>query len=103
MIVAGKRAGAPEFDTPALGWIGFATVQPPTEDYVPLFPWMGVVMVGIAVGHALAAQRLPRRWQRPAARRGLRRSSDGTASPSYMLHQPLLMATAWTIAWAVAR
>ena len=30
------------------------THKPATEDYVPLFPWTGVLLIGLAVGHALA-------------------------------------------------
>ena len=29
------------------------TYKPPTEDYVPLFPWAGAMLIGIGVGHAL--------------------------------------------------
>ena len=30
------------------------TGKPITEDYVPLFPWTGVMLIGVAAGHALA-------------------------------------------------
>ncbi len=102
MILAGNLFAAPAFDTPALGWIGFATVRPPTEDYVPLFPWMGVLLVGIALGHALAARDF-----RPV--RGLAHAPRvlhvlGRHSLAvYMLHQPLLMGLAWTIAAVLVR
>ena len=42
MIVAGITFAHPAFDGRALGWIGFMTQKPVTEDYVPLFPWTGV-------------------------------------------------------------
>jgi uncharacterized membrane protein len=32
------------------------THKPLTEDYVPLLPWLGVVLVGVAVGHWLLAR-----------------------------------------------
>src|SRR4029450_5598451 len=53
VIVAGIYINAPAFETGAPAWIGFATRKPITEDYVPLFPWTGVMLVGIAAGHAL--------------------------------------------------
>ena len=44
----------PAFDARPLSWIGFVTAKPATEDYVPLAPWAGFVLLGIALGHALA-------------------------------------------------
>lgn len=102
VIVTGNVFAAPAFDTPALGWIGFATVRPPTEDYVPLFPWMGVVLVGIAAGHALAASGFaPVRALARAPR--LLQVLGRHSLAVYMLHQPLLMGLAWALAAALGR
>ena len=90
VIVAGNQIAHPVFDHRALGWIGFMTAKPRTEDYVPLFPWAGVLLLGIAAGHALLrsefrpiamAAKLPR-WVAWLGRRSL---------PIYMIHQPLLI------------
>ena len=32
------------------------TGKPVTEDYVPLFPWSGVLLLGLAAGHWLIAR-----------------------------------------------
>lgn len=88
-IVAGNALASPAFDTRTWGWIGFATTRPRTEDYVPLLPWIGVVLVGIAAGHALVRNefRAIAPLQRaPAAFAWLGRHSLAV----YMLHQPLL-------------
>lgn len=90
VIAAGVTIEAAIFDRPALGWLGFMTAKPRTEDYVPLFPWTGVMLLGIAAGHALLrtqfrgiafAARGPRflRWM---GRHSL---------ALYMVHQPLLL------------
>ena len=97
VVAAGVTLSSPWFDTRIWGWIGFMTTKPETEDYVPLFPWAGVMLVGIAIGHALmknefralvAFARLPRfvKW--------LGRHSLAV----YMLHQPLLLGALYAIA-----
>ncbi|MCB8840446.1 heparan-alpha-glucosaminide N-acetyltransferase [Aurantimonas sp. VKM B-3413] len=40
----------PAFDTPLLAWIGFAPAPPLSNDLVPLFPFFGAVLAGIAAG-----------------------------------------------------
>jgi uncharacterized membrane protein len=90
VILAGNLIAHPAFDNRALGWLGFATVKPRTEDYVPLFPWAGVLLVGIPLGHALRqasfrpvalAARLPS-WIAWLGRHSLL---------TYMVHQPILL------------
>ena len=56
IIVAGVTLASPQFDNRMLGWLGFMTGKPVTEDYVPLFPWSGVLLLGLAAGHWLAAR-----------------------------------------------
>lgn len=102
VIAAGNGITSPAFDTRALGWIGFATVKPVTEDYVPLFPWTGVVLVGIAAGHLLARGQF--RAIAPLARLPGAVALAGRHSlVIYMVHQPLLMGVAWAIALATGR
>ena len=93
VIVAGASFAHPAFDRDPLGFIGFMTHKPATEDYVPLFPWTGVLLVGIAVGHALA-RRLDR--LAPLARLPRRLATMGRHGlVVYLLHQPVLVALLW--------
>ena len=90
IIVIGNWVTSAWFDQRALGWLGFMTAKPITEDYVPLFPWMGVMLVGIAAGHALNRSEfrpvaLFARWPRVLGWLG--RHSLAV----YMLHQPILI------------
>jgi len=90
-IVVGVAIGVPLFDLPWLNWIGLMTHRPATEDYVPLLPWFGVVLVGISIGWWLLERRM----------HALRRISR--ASPKwltwlgrhsllvYMVHQPIMV------------
>lgn len=92
VVVAGLSFSHPAFDTRALGWIGFATSKPPTEDYVPLFPWLGVLFIGVWLGHGLARRSfapLAPLGKAPAILRWLGRHSLAV----YMVHQPVMIGT----------
>jgi len=89
-IMAGLVVSHPFFDTRATSWVGFNTVKPATEDFVPLFPWIGVVLLGIALGHELVRRDfspVAPLARAPQALRWLGRHSLAV----YMVHQPLLM------------
>jgi uncharacterized membrane protein len=94
VIAAGLAIADAAFDNRYLGWLGFMTRKPVTEDYVPLFPWTGVLLLGIAAGHALARANfapLAPLGRLPAALQWLGRHSLVV----YLVHQPLLMGLLW--------
>jgi uncharacterized membrane protein len=94
VIVTGVTLADPAFDNRALGWIGFMTQKPITEDYVPLFPWAGVMLAGIATGHWLASKRFAA--LAPLARGGAALRWLGRHSlVVYLLHQPLMIGLLW--------
>lgn len=77
----------PFFDSRWANGVGLVTHKPLTEDYVPVLPWLGVMLWGFALG----------RW-RPALLRGSLPKAFaplallGRWSLSfYMLHQPVLI------------
>jgi uncharacterized membrane protein len=82
------------FEQRWLAWIGFWPTSPPTSDVVPVFPWFGVVLLGVALMRLLLASPLAARiaaWRSevPLAR-GI--SWLGRWSlPFYVLHQPLII------------
>ena len=63
---------------------------------MPLAPWLGVVLIGVALGHALVAN-------------GFRTLAPLTAAPAwlmwlgrhslavYMVHQPVLLGLLWVV------
>jgi uncharacterized membrane protein len=84
-------AAQPWFDQPLLAWLGLRTHKPITEDYVPLLPWLGVMLAGLACGRWL--QRRPRRAALPRALAPLAPLAALGRWPLtfYMLHQPVLI------------
>jgi uncharacterized membrane protein len=87
----------PFFDAPTTRWVGLVTRKPVTEDFVPLLPWLGVVLWGLAAGRWLVLHQP--RWladEPPPALLPL--SLLGRWSLSfYMLHQPVLIAVLWLV------
>jgi uncharacterized membrane protein len=76
---------------PAFSWIGLVTRKPITEDYVPLLPWLGVMVWGLAAGQWLLQHRRDLlAGPVPAGLQPL--ATLGRWSLSfYMLHQPVFI------------
>ncbi|HYH38160.1 MAG TPA: heparan-alpha-glucosaminide N-acetyltransferase [Azospirillum sp.] len=80
----------PLFDHPALQWIGLMTFSPDSNDYVPLFPWFGIVLWGIAFGKLWRGRGALAAW-RPGDSAGRALAWMGRWSlPIYLVHQPVL-------------
>lgn len=95
-------AGAPAFlDAPGLLFLGLGTVVPTSNDYVPLFPWFGFVLAGVALGRLglprLASSRLGT-WapRTPPAR--LATAAGRHSLAVYLVHQPLLLGLFYGVA-----
>ncbi len=82
----------PFFDTRWTNWVGLSTRKPVTEDWVPLLPWLGVMLVGLAGTRWLLRKRnggfLAGALPRAAAPLAFLGRWPLTV---YMLHQPLLI------------
>ncbi|MEY4751872.1 MAG: hypothetical protein RIQ60_4086 [Pseudomonadota bacterium] len=92
------------FDSRWTNWIGLVTHKPATEDYVPLLPWLGPMLLGSLAGRWLA--RAPRSAGRlvtlPRLMRGLVLLGRWPLS-YYMLHQPVLIGLISVWAWLMGR
>ena len=89
---------SPFFDWPPLWWVGLSATTPVTVDYVPIFPWFGVVLFGILIGRLFVADFLDSpftRW-RPANLLGKAAVWAGRWSlVIYLIHQPILYGLLW--------
>lgn len=94
VITAGLWLQSLAFSFPWLLWLGFRPLAFYTFDYLPLLPWLGVVLIGIFLGNLLYPN-YQRRFRirnlsRPAPFRAL--SFLGRHSLIiYLLHQPVLL------------
>ena len=91
VIVAGVAIGLPLFDLPLLNWVGLMTHKPATEDYVPLLPWFGVVLVGISIGWWLLERRMHDLHQISRASPKWLTWLGRHSLLVYMIHQPIMM------------
>jgi uncharacterized membrane protein len=70
------------FSHAALLWLGLTPLPPTTVDHVPLFPYCGILLLGVAAGHMV-----------PVGQSGgdtLLARMGRLSLPIYLIHQPLL-------------
>ncbi len=97
LIIVGISVQHSLFNQPFLQWIGLMTHKPFTEDYVPLLPWFGVVLVGMGLGKYLHEKwfiygQIRSAWgQRQLVWMGRH------SLLIYMLHQPILLGGLWIL------
>lgn len=102
---------APLFATPALNatvllWLGLGTEAPPSNDYNPLFPWFGFMLIGIAIARILApyATKAVWAWWKPGDPLTRTLALAGRHSLLiYLLHQPILMSVLFGVSQLLAR
>ncbi|MFN5049307.1 DUF1624 domain-containing protein [Roseateles sp.] len=91
LVLLPQFAAHPFFDARWSNWVGLVTRRPVTEDYVPVLPWLGVMLWGYALARWRPA------WLAGGIVPGLSPLAVlGRWSLSfYMLHQPLLIGGLW--------
>ena len=93
-IWAGMTIENELFNPKWINWLGFTTHKPFTEDYVPLFPWLGVFVLGMFLGRFLLSQpgrpELKNKHYSGCAA-GILTLSGQNSLLIYIVHQPLLM------------
>jgi len=85
--------GGEVFESDWLSWLGFGP-WPFSADFVPLFPWFGCVLAGMALGKLLLARAPGAGWTRWRATSGPARlvALGGRNSLFiYLVHQPLFI------------
>lgn len=95
----GQTVALPAFDAGPLLFLGLGVVRVEAVDYVPVFPWLAPVLVGVALGRMAVKTGV---WARIAGVTVSRRSLwDRLALPGryslwvYLGHQPVLIGLLW--------
>jgi uncharacterized membrane protein len=90
----------PALDAPWLDWLGLGLLEPRTNDYVPILPWLGMILIGVVLGTTLLQSRETLGLARWRARDPLSRALAGAGRRSlaiYLLHQPILLAVLYGV------
>ncbi|MGY0712449.1 DUF1624 domain-containing protein [Azospirillum argentinense] len=98
VIALGETITLPLFDVPWLRWIGLMTFEPESNDYVPLFPWFGGFLFGMALGRLWRPG--PAKTPGGAVGRGFAWAGRHSLAV-YLLHQPVLFGTLSLLAMGI--
>ncbi len=91
----------PLFDAPLLRWVGLGTTFPRTNDYVPIFPWFGMALAGVALGQLIAHRPPALLTNEPSGTLAFIAKAGRWSLPIYLVHQPILMALVGVVALAL--
>jgi uncharacterized membrane protein len=106
IVVIGLHFGFadPLYNDKAFSWLGFWTVPPPTNDLVPVFPWLGVVLLGVVTARLVRGSALEIRLASIAPGNPVARMLGWMGRWSlviYLVHQPLLLAVIMPLSMAM--
>jgi uncharacterized membrane protein len=102
VLWAGNTVTLPALDHPAWLWTGLQPTAPISSDYVPIFPWAGLMLLGLAAGRLLT--------RRTAALETIAAIEPDSAPARaliwlgrkslliYMVHQPILIGILMAVA-----
>ena len=102
VVVSRDALRTPMLDAPIWWWSGLSQVIPVTNDYVPLFPFFGPVLVGLAAAQLVSGRGWLPVLARPRLVSGpsrLLRFIGRNSLAYYLLHQPVMIAILYALLW----
>lgn len=93
-LLLGNYFSHPLFNHPYLQWVGMMSQRPITEDYVPLFPWMGMILIGLGLAHWSKNNQFLTRllyWQNQHSIIRVLCLAGRHSLLIYLLHQPIFL------------
>ncbi|MEO0542576.1 MAG: heparan-alpha-glucosaminide N-acetyltransferase [Pseudomonadota bacterium] len=100
-FLAGVYLPSPFFDRPWLLWTGLNTMVRPSNDYVPIFPWFGAVLLGMAFAKSPLIRFAANLWNNGSFS-GASKVLIWMGRRSllvYMVHQPILIGLVFAATW----
>ncbi|MFZ1812973.1 MAG: heparan-alpha-glucosaminide N-acetyltransferase [Rhizobiaceae bacterium] len=92
----------PALDAPWFWWSGLSQFIPRSNDYVPLFPFFGMVLLGVAASKAASGagmmERLGR-WRPTGPLSRLLIFFGRHSLAFYLLHQPIMIGLLYAVLW----
>lgn len=85
------------FDPPWLDWLGFFATTPETADLVPLFPWLGVLLIGV-IGMRLLRNAPAFAWSSTSILPRVLAFLGRWSLLFYLVHQPVIFGLVTPIA-----
>lgn len=73
-------------------WVS-SIVQKPSMDFIPIYPWIWVILLGLLIGQPLSKNRHLSKVQAP----GLLKFLGTHSLKIYLIHQPVIYGTLWVI------
>ena len=101
VLILPLMVSEPFFDQPMVQWLGLGTHPPITNDWRPLAPWLGVMLIGLLLGRAIAANGLPGAWNIWSAQHIASRTlvlAGRHTLMLYLTHQPVFLALVFVAA-----
>jgi uncharacterized membrane protein len=99
-LAAPSYLASPTFDGYGWLWLGLASDPVPSNDYNPLLPWFGPVLLGIAVARATPRDKWPG-WEPHDLVTRMLALAGRHSLFVYLLHQPVLLGILYAIAKAI--
>ena len=102
-LAFGLLVSDPRFDAWPANMLGFVTELPSTEDYVPLFPWISAVLIGLGLGAAWRQRGFSVPAQLDASAPRLLTWLGTWPLTVYLAHEPVLAGAIWSFGKLVGR
>jgi len=85
------------FNSKWLAWVGFSTMPPRSNDYVPLLPWLAPFLAGLAVSQFVTPRSWLDRFRNPSSPRNLIATAGRHSLAFYLIHQPALIGLVYVV------